>query len=69
MIYLMCVLSRMLHMGCPVVFGNKWIANKWVNWKEQMNRFPCHIQHNMFPHHHHNVHYDDPLHSQKILSL
>ena len=32
-------LCRMLHLGCPVVYGNKWIANKWVRWKEQMNRY------------------------------
>ena len=30
---------RMNHLGCPVVYGNKWIANKWVRWSEQMNRY------------------------------
>ena len=30
--------SRMYHLGCPVVYGNKWIANKWINANEQMNR-------------------------------
>ena len=58
----------MKHMGCPIVFGNKWIANKWVRWKEQMNRFPCHIKDQMFPHHHNKIQYDNPLHSNKILT-
>jgi prolyl 4-hydroxylase len=31
--------TRMIHMGCPVLYGNKWIANKWINAHEQMNRF------------------------------
>ena len=21
--------SRVYHLGCPVLYGNKWIANKW----------------------------------------
>ena len=21
--------SRVFHLGCPVLYGNKWIANKW----------------------------------------
>ena len=29
------------HMGCPVVRGNKWIANKWVKWPDQMWNYPC----------------------------
>ena len=33
--------SRNHHMGCPVVRGNKWIANKWVKWPSQMWRYPC----------------------------
>merc|ERR1739848_50483 len=27
--------SRMNHLGCPVLFGDKWIGNKWVRWQEQ----------------------------------
>ena len=27
--------------GCPVVVGNKWIANKWVRWHGQMWTHPC----------------------------
>ena len=33
--------SRNHHTGCPVVRGNKWIANKWVKWPSQMARYPC----------------------------
>ena len=33
--------SRNHHTGCPVVRGNKWIANKWVKWPSQMWRYPC----------------------------
>ena len=36
--------SRNHHTGCPVVRGNKWIANKWVKWPDQMWRYPCHAQ-------------------------
>ena len=34
--------SRNMHGGCPVLWGNKWIANKWVLWTEQMWRYTCH---------------------------
>ena len=34
--------TRVLHMGCPVLRGNKWIANKWVLWADQMIRYSCH---------------------------
>ena len=27
---------RMDHQGCPVLYGNKWIANKWIRWTEQV---------------------------------
>ena len=33
--------SRSYHTGCPVLVGNKWIANKWVKWHGQMWRYPC----------------------------
>jgi prolyl 4-hydroxylase len=32
---------RTMHLGCPVVYGNKWIANKWIKWDAQMWRYPC----------------------------
>ncbi len=39
--------SRVNHLGCPVLVGNKWIANKWVKWISQYEEFPCseNIQH------------------------
>jgi hypothetical protein len=33
--------SRNFHLGCPVLYGNKWIANKWVKWSDQMWNYPC----------------------------
>jgi len=33
--------SRSYHTGCPVLVGNKWIANKWVKWTGQMWTYPC----------------------------
>jgi len=33
--------TRVFHMGCPVLQGNKWIANKWVLWNDQMLRYLC----------------------------
>ena len=60
----------MKHVECPVVYGNKWVANKWINRNEQMNRFPCaaNIEKRMFDAPHRNVSYTNPLHSNMILS-
>ena len=33
--------TRNIHLGCPVMYGNKWIANKWVKWLDQMWNYPC----------------------------
>ena len=33
--------SRIRHLGCPVLYGNKWIANKWVKWLPQFRNYPC----------------------------
>ena len=33
--------SRIRHMGCPIIYGNKWIANKWVKWIPNFKDFPC----------------------------
>ena len=33
--------SRIFHLGCPVGYGNKWIANKWIKWTGQMWNYPC----------------------------
>ena len=34
-------LTIILFSGCPVVFGNKWIANKWIRWHGQMDQTKC----------------------------
>ena len=33
--------SRVHHLGCPVLYGNKWIANKWIKWKPNFRDYPC----------------------------
>ena len=33
--------SRVLHLGCPVLHGNKWIANKWIKLLPQFRNYPC----------------------------
>ena len=33
--------SRVLHLGCPVIYGNKWITNKWIKLGAQFKHFPC----------------------------
>ena len=40
--------SRTYHLGCPVLYGNKWISNKWVRWMANYNNFPCHIHKNHY---------------------
>uniref|UniRef100_A0A8D8ZSS4 procollagen-proline 4-dioxygenase n=1 Tax=Cacopsylla melanoneura TaxID=428564 RepID=A0A8D8ZSS4_9HEMI len=32
---------RMLHSGCPVALGNKWVANQWIREPAQMFARPC----------------------------
>ena len=32
---------RMYHIGCPVLYGDKWILNKWIRWSAQMDTFKC----------------------------
>ncbi|XP_051721063.1 prolyl 4-hydroxylase subunit alpha-1-like isoform X4 [Ctenopharyngodon idella] len=29
------------HAGCPVLMGNKWVANKWIHEYGQVFRRPC----------------------------
>lgn len=29
------------HAGCPVLLGNKWVANKWIRDSGQIFRRPC----------------------------
>jgi len=33
--------ARTLHGGCPVAYGAKWIANKWIRESNQFRRRPC----------------------------
>jgi len=33
--------TRSLHMACPVVYGNKWIMNKWVKLLAHWDTYPC----------------------------
>ena len=33
--------SRIYHLGCPVLIGNKWIANKWIKWLPNFEAYPC----------------------------
>lgn len=33
--------SRTCHAGCPVIIGEKWVANKWISFADQMFKRPC----------------------------
>ena len=33
--------SRNFHLGCPVSYGNKWIANKWIKHTAQFRNYQC----------------------------
>ena len=33
--------DRMFHLGCPVLYGDKWISTKWIRWEPQMFRLKC----------------------------
>ena len=35
--------SRIDHMGCPVIHGNKWIANKWIKSLSNFKGYPCFV--------------------------
>jgi hypothetical protein len=41
--------SRMFHMGCPVVYGNKWVVTKWLYSDDQMWVHPCNTMVGNFP--------------------
>ena len=40
--------SRMIHTGCPVLYGNKWIANKWIKLLSNFENFACQIKEKHF---------------------
>lgn len=33
--------TRMYHMGCPVIYGHKWLLTKWLYSDDQMFHHPC----------------------------
>ena len=33
--------SRIFHLGCPVLYGSKWIANKWIKMLANYKDYPC----------------------------
>lgn len=35
--------------GNAVLYGNKWIANKWVHWHAQMHEYPCYVKTKAYP--------------------
>ena len=32
-----------IHKGCLVVVGSKWITNKWIGYYDQFEKFKCHL--------------------------
>ena len=40
--------QRMKHLGCPVVYGDKWIVNKWIKWHHHMFSHPCNVEKGKF---------------------
>ena len=36
--------SRISHLGCPVMYGNKWIANKWVKLLANFKNNICYLE-------------------------
>ena len=47
--------SIILHRGCPVAYGNKWIANKWIKWLSNYRDFPCLINHKQNSDYRHHI--------------
>ncbi|XP_030372842.1 prolyl 4-hydroxylase subunit alpha-2 isoform X2 [Scaptodrosophila lebanonensis] len=41
--------ERTLHVSCPIIFGDKWIATKWIRDKAQMFIRPCPIHFKPLP--------------------
>ena len=35
--------QRMIHAGCPVLYGTKWISNHWFRERSQLFNRPCDI--------------------------
>ena len=35
---------RTLHAACPVLFGHKWVSNKWIDIRGEMFTRPCNLE-------------------------
>ncbi|CAG7723001.1 unnamed protein product [Allacma fusca] len=35
------LIDGMIHGGCPVVLGQKWVATKWIRWPGNVNKYKC----------------------------
>ena len=33
--------QRLIHGGCPILKGSKWILNKWIFYFDQFRKIPC----------------------------
>ena len=40
--------TRLLHGGCPIIKGSKWILNKWIFYFDQFKKFPCGLSQNEY---------------------
>ena len=36
---------RTRHAACPVLYGTKWVSNKWIHERDQEFRRPCSLVH------------------------
>ena len=57
--------SRIFHLGCPVLYGSKWIANKWIKMLANYRDYPCLVEKKHYSVTHiHNEYYDLLSHNQ-----
>ena len=49
----------------PVLYGNKWIANKWIKWLANHENFPCLLNNEHYCTSNHNNY--KPEHGTRIL--
>ena len=43
-----------IHLGCPVLKGQKWILNKWINSFDQWKHWPCRLKQYLNLHNRHD---------------
>ena len=48
MLYFYNLLKLFLTLACPVLYGNKWIMNKWVKWFANFKEYKCLINYKHF---------------------